>query len=234
MNVSIITPTLNEADYVEDLLHSISHQEYDGEIEVIVVDGGSEDKTNEIVSNFSDIPVKLLKTEPSVSGQRNFGAENSKHDNLFFLDADSRILNSNFIAESIKEILGRELHVACPMYDTYDGRVHHRAIYKGFSTIFKLTQRFSPSGGGMGFFIQRDLFTRIGGFPNDNFEDMRLIRKAGETGNFGILKSQLHVSSRRFKREGTLKVLKKYSLVSYAFATGNLHHLNKIEYDFNK
>ena len=50
---SIVIPCLNEEDYIKNCLDSILNQEYDlVKIEILVVDGGSKDKTLQIVNNF--------------------------------------------------------------------------------------------------------------------------------------------------------------------------------------
>ncbi|MFC7114626.1 glycosyltransferase [Natronoarchaeum sp. GCM10025703] len=49
--VSVILPTLNEADQVATALESLANQTYD-EFEVVVVDDGSDDGTIEVVRQF--------------------------------------------------------------------------------------------------------------------------------------------------------------------------------------
>lgn len=100
-NYSIIIPTLNEELFLPDLLESIAHQEYDGEVEVIVVDGNSEDETVAKAETFlSKIPrLKVVAAhERGVSRQRNIGVEHASFDRLLFLDADivlpSQLLNT--------------------------------------------------------------------------------------------------------------------------------------------
>lgn len=57
MNVSIIIPTYNEEDYIENLLKSIKRQDYNDDIEVIVADAFSSDKTVEIAKQYDCIVV---------------------------------------------------------------------------------------------------------------------------------------------------------------------------------
>ncbi len=70
----MIVPTLNEEDYIEACLSSVFCQETDFEYEVIVSDGGSEDRTTEIARKFTDkIAVSNIR---GTSIQRNMGRHN--------------------------------------------------------------------------------------------------------------------------------------------------------------
>ncbi len=51
--ISIIIPTLNEEKYLPKLLRSIKEQDFKEELEIIVADANSEDKTREIAKKFS-------------------------------------------------------------------------------------------------------------------------------------------------------------------------------------
>ena len=85
--VSIIIPTYNEGQYLPECLNSIFKLDYAKEnIEIIVVDNGSTDRTREIAISSG---VKVLRDDSSnVSGLRNLGASHSEGDILAFVDAD--------------------------------------------------------------------------------------------------------------------------------------------------
>jgi glycosyltransferase involved in cell wall biosynthesis len=87
--ISII-PTLNEAEYLPQLLDSIAEQTYGGKLQVIVVDGRSRDKTAEVARSYSgQLPdLVVLETNRGVGHQRNIGAEQAKYAYLLFIDAD--------------------------------------------------------------------------------------------------------------------------------------------------
>jgi glycosyltransferase involved in cell wall biosynthesis len=51
--VSIITPSFNQADFIEDTLRSVLWQDYP-RIEYLVVDGGSSDGSPEIIQRYAD------------------------------------------------------------------------------------------------------------------------------------------------------------------------------------
>ena len=49
--VSIITPSLNQGEYIEDTIQSVLSQTYDN-IEYIIMDGGSTDNTMDIIQTY--------------------------------------------------------------------------------------------------------------------------------------------------------------------------------------
>lgn len=103
--ISIIIPALNEERYIPLLLNSLQMQKYDGKLEIIIVDGGSIDKTIQVVKKYQKILTNLIiiKTTKGVSHQRNIGAKRAKYENLLFIDADT-ILPLDFINKLSKKV----------------------------------------------------------------------------------------------------------------------------------
>ncbi|WP_051556447.1 glycosyltransferase family 2 protein [Alkalihalobacterium bogoriense] len=91
--VSIIVPAYNVEKYIEKCLSSILEQTYTN-IEVIVVDDGSTDKTGQLIDNVSqqDNRVRIIhKENAGVSAARNSGIEISTGEYLVFVDGDDYI-----------------------------------------------------------------------------------------------------------------------------------------------
>lgn len=89
--VSIIIPAFNEEKRIESALKAVLSQTYPREsFEVIIVDDGSTDRTDEIVANY---PVKLLKHDKNRgdSASRNTGALNAIGDIIATTDADDMV-----------------------------------------------------------------------------------------------------------------------------------------------
>lgn len=87
MLVSVIVVAKNEEKNIADCLNSLIHQEFPkNQYEIIVVDGGSKDRTRDIVRTY---PVKLLiDTYGTLGHQRNTGIDNAKGKYIAFTDAD--------------------------------------------------------------------------------------------------------------------------------------------------
>ena len=91
--ISIIVPVYNSEKYLEKCISSILNQTYKN-IEIIIVDDGSKDKSVEICDNFSknnkNIKVFHKKNE-GVSIARNYGISKAKGDYILFIDSDDTI-----------------------------------------------------------------------------------------------------------------------------------------------
>lgn len=98
-DVSVIIPTWNEEKYLERCLTSLHDQSLKQSFEIIVVDGGSSDRTLEIANRFAQ-KVLVMPDKP-VGAARNVGASNAKGDILAFIDADTQASNG-WLEETIK------------------------------------------------------------------------------------------------------------------------------------
>lgn len=100
-SISVVIPTFNEEKYVGKLLISLSRQTIPrSEYEVIVVDGGSKDRTLEICMEYAD-KIIMQKT-PTVGGARNDGVANAEADLVFTTDADC-IATPNLLEKIIED-----------------------------------------------------------------------------------------------------------------------------------
>ena len=91
--VSIVTPTLNQGDFIEDTLRSVREQTYDA-IEHIVVDGGSTDRTTAILKEHA-VAGRLTWTSGPDTGMYdavNRGLARSRGDILAYLNSDDLLL----------------------------------------------------------------------------------------------------------------------------------------------
>lgn len=84
MKISIIITTKNEEKNIKNLLESLKLQSFE-EIELILVDNESSDRTKEIAADYG---CKVFNFGPERSSQRNFGVKKSKGDFVLILDAD--------------------------------------------------------------------------------------------------------------------------------------------------
>ncbi len=206
--LSIIIPTLNEENYLPFLLELIKNQNFDGDLEVIVADAGSKDKTLEIAKNYG---CKVIPGGLPAKG-RNNGAKVAKGDLLLFLDADV-ILPDNFLKKSLEEFEARKLKVAS--YRLIP-RTEHRVIRTCFDIFYNwpiiLWERILAYGA-MGILVEKEIFEKVGGFDEDIkiAEDMHFVREAKKLGKFGIIRSaKIYISLRRYQEDGYLKTWFKY------------------------
>ncbi len=125
--VSIIIPTYNYGPYLSKAVKSCLDQTY-GNIEIVVVDDGSTDKTSEIVKGFGGSVVYIQQKNQGVSAARNNGLRQASGAFIAFLDADDFLL-SDSIAWRV-EILMEHSDIGIVFTDTdscdASGRIRHK------------------------------------------------------------------------------------------------------------
>ena len=87
-DISIIVPAYNAEKYIKTCLESLVNQTKK-ELEIIVVNDGSTDKTEKIIKSFKDDRIKYYKnTNHGIGYTRNFGIDKSNSDYIMFVDSD--------------------------------------------------------------------------------------------------------------------------------------------------
>lgn len=118
--ISAIIIAKDEEEMIVDCLDSVSFCD-----EIVVVDGGSSDKTPEIAKRIDKVKVFIHKT-PDFSELRNFGLEKASGDWVLYIDADERV--SNDLIDDIK------LKIASDREDISGYKVKRKNYYMGFES----------------------------------------------------------------------------------------------------
>jgi glycosyltransferase involved in cell wall biosynthesis len=85
--VSVIIPTYNSADYIEEALESVFEQTFQ-DFEIIVIDDGSTDGTGEILKKYGERVKYLFQENGGPASARNRGIRIARGEYIAFLDAD--------------------------------------------------------------------------------------------------------------------------------------------------
>jgi glycosyltransferase involved in cell wall biosynthesis len=103
--VSVVIPIRNEENFIQDCLKSVLHQDYPRDkVEIIIIDGMSNDRTLSIVQDFSGRNKQIIVlTNPDkiVSSSLNMGIKRAKGEVIVRVDGHT-ILDSGFISENIR------------------------------------------------------------------------------------------------------------------------------------
>jgi glycosyltransferase involved in cell wall biosynthesis len=87
--ISVVIPTYNRAHFIKKAMNSVLEQTYQ-DFEIVIVDDGSKDNTEEVVQSIKDERIRYIRHEKNKgeAGARNTGIENSKGEYIAFLDTD--------------------------------------------------------------------------------------------------------------------------------------------------
>ena len=171
--ISIIVPTLNEAARIERLVLALRAQNYDGDLQILVCDGNSDDATSLCAQKAG---ATVLSCERGVSRQRNAGAQAATGELLIFMDADCAP-TPDFARRVMKAYQRLPFAVACPWFVAHDGGVAARLAYFVFDVLFFGGQNWLRAGSGVCLITPRRVFERVGGFDEKlgiDFNDIDL------------------------------------------------------------
>ncbi len=89
--VSVIVPVYNTGKYVERCLNSLLNQTIKDEVEIIVVNDGSTDNSEEMIKKYSEQVKYYAKENEGIAKTRNFGIEKATSEYIMFVDSDDYI-----------------------------------------------------------------------------------------------------------------------------------------------
>ena len=209
--ISIIIPTLNEANVIEDAITRLPQSDA---VEIVVVDGGSSDGTAE---RARELGARVLSTAPSKSGQMNAGAAKAKGEVLLFLHADTRL--PEHFDKRVASALTRK-GVSAGAFtlgiDSEDrGLRFMEWVANWRARLFKMPY------GDQALFVNRQLFFEIGGFADyPIMEDFELVRRLKKRSIIAILPESVKTSPRRWQNFGVFKTWLINQIIIVAYFIG--------------
>jgi len=210
--VSVIVPVRNGEQTIELLLKSLLRQDYDrNEVEIVVVDGNSTDRTRDIVRKY---PVKLIiERKEGLNTARNAGIRNSKGEIIAFTDCDC-IVPSDWVRKIVENF--KDPRVSC-VGGSAKGRDNDFISQYADNSIIPLMPFFKtreeldmiklflhhPAGCNMAF--RREAFKEVGCFDESiryGFDDVELVERVCKAGYKMVLDPNVFVWH---KHRSTLK-----------------------------
>jgi rSAM/selenodomain-associated transferase 2/rSAM/selenodomain-associated transferase 1 len=209
--LSIIIPTLNEANVIED---TITRLPQSAAVEIVVVDGGSSDSTAEMAR---DLGARVLSAAPSKAEQMNAGAAYARGEVLLFLHADTR-LPEHFEKRVITALTRKGVSAGAFTLGIDSEDWGLRLIERVANWRARLLKM--PYGD-QALFVSRQLFLEIGGYADyPIMEDFELVRRLKKKGQIVILPESVQTSPRRWQNFGVFKTWLLNQIIIGAYFIG--------------
>lgn len=181
--------------------------------EIIMVDGGSSDGSRERAYSLCD---RLVQCARGRGAQMNAGAKAAHGDIFWFLHVDSEppvdCLKLIAHALSAPQNVGGFFRIRLPR-----------------GVVYRLTDSFAHYAGALlrircgdhGIFCRREIFERIGGFPEiPLMEDVEFFRSMYRFGKVQCVSQRLLANPRSYERVGALRLTLAYGLIASLYAIG--------------
>jgi len=194
--VSIIIPTYNSEKYLSRCLQSIREQNYPkSSYEILVIDGGSNDKTIAIAEKYK---AKVLNNPyRNAESGKAIGINKARGEIIALIDSDNELVQRNWLSQMVKPLLENKdifgvesrwlvnkkdpllnqyftlLQIADPLARRFHPKME--IIDKGDYLIYKAKIRQTPVVGANGFLYRKKLISVIG--FKDKFEEVNFVSK---------------------------------------------------------
>lgn len=190
--VSVVIPALNEEATIAAALRSVSDAD-----EIMVVDGGSSDRTGAIARDHGAC---VMTTGAGRGSQQADGAAGTRGEWILFLHADTRLGPGAcaFIRTCDEHVKGGAFRLR------FDSR---RTTYRLMEAAVGLrTRALSLPYGDQGIFCRRDAYVKVGGMPRlPVMEDVAFVRALGRLGPLAFPPIDAVTSVRRYERRGIVR-----------------------------
>jgi len=197
--ISIVVPTLNESAVIVDSLLALQSLRQNG-VELIVVDGGSCDNTQQLARPLVDV---LLLSEPGRAKQMNMGAIQAQGRLLLFLHADCQLPEDAY--QLLIGLTERNI-----VWGRFDVRIDGAQIaFRVIETLMNWRSRLSGiMTGDQAIFVSKQLFKKVLGYPEIQLmEDIALSKKLNKEQTAVCFKSRVLSSSRRWQQNGVMRTV---------------------------
>jgi len=155
--VSVVVPTFNSERFLERCLRSVREQTYPN-VEVIVVDNYSRDKTREIAKKYADL---VLLKGGERSAQVNFGVRHARGKYVYRVDSDF-VLEPTVVEEAVRKCDIEGVDAVC-VHNTSDPTVSFWAKVRKLERDCYADDELNVAAR----FFRKDVFEVVGGFDEN-------------------------------------------------------------------
>jgi rSAM/selenodomain-associated transferase 2 len=211
--ISIVVPTYNEEGTIAGLLDNLESMKPE---EIIVVDGGSTDRTVEIAGRRA----RVLATQASRAIQMNAGAHAAAGDVLLFVHADSRFRPAAL--DALRSAM-RDPAIPGGNFDVvFEGGDW---VARTFTGIYRWRRKWGIFYGDSAVFCRRPVFERLNGYkPWPVLEDYDFVRRLWKMGPLALLNEPVRTSDRRWRNAGLVPTLLNWVRIQGLYYLGVSPH----------
>lgn len=212
--LSVVVPALNEAEGIAATLEPLQSARAAGDVEVLVVDGGSEDDTAAIAARHAD---QVVSTSRGRARQMNAGADAASGDYLLFLHADTRL------TPSILQLLLFTLQSDAPVWARFDVRLDgDEWMFRVVETLMNVRSRLtSIATGDQAVVVRRQTFEELGGYADiPIMEDIEFSARIRRVARPMCMRTRVSTSARRWQSHGILRTIVLMWFMRAAYACG--------------
>lgn len=222
--LSIVLPALNEAAGIVAALQALEPLRRAG-AEVVVVDGGSTDRSAELAGPLAD---QVLEAPRGRASQMNAGAAAARGGVLLFLHADTRL------PEGAERLIAQAV-AGGQRWGRFDVRIEGRSAWLPLVAAM-MNRRSRLTGiatGDQAMFVSRAAFAAAGGFPDiPLMEDIELSRRLLRTGRPACLAARVTTSGRRWEAQGVWRTILRMWWLRLRFFLGADPRRLAVEYGY--
>lgn len=219
--ISVIIPTLEEENYIGKTLARLA--KFIPEIEIIVVDGGSRDKTIEIAKRYTDKVFRI--NEKGISKAKNIGAKYAQGDILVFIDADV-FVSDDFLPKVVKIFQNPDIMAATCKIMPAQPKLLEFIYFSLLNLVIRFSikaipkTKFKFGSRGEFFTVRKKEFLKLGGF-NEKIpclEDIDITFRLFEFRKFEFAEDLVvYESMRRIRKLGLFKILRIWTTELLAY-----------------
>jgi len=207
--ISVVMPVLNEEKLIERSLQVLAGRPG---LELIVVDGGSVDRTVSLAARYA----KVVTCTPGRAVQMNAGAREAGGEILWFVHVDTTLPSDG--PDQVRAAVAEGF-----LGGAFSTRFDEPTLFWDLITCLDnhRTRIFHIYFGSRAIFVRADAFWEVGGFPEIPFlEDVAFSRKLRQAGRTVMLDAVALESFRRFRKNGPVRQLLLDMILLGAFELG--------------
>lgn len=193
--ITIIIPTLNEEKYIIQTIRSAQSSQH---VEILVVDGGSTDKT---IEKAIKAGARVIHSSKGRAKQLNCGAQQAKAEFILFLHADTKLPSA--YAETVQSTLNNKKYIAGAF------KLSLSSKKRGLNFIMTVanwrSQILQFPYGDQALFMKSTFFKEMNGFAEiPIMEDFELVCRLRKKGKIKLSPKSVTSSARRWEKKGLI------------------------------